>query len=312
MVTLTVTDTNGKTAPASHSVTVTAQALTADFTFSPTSPSINQQVTFTATVSGGTTPFSYAWNFGDGSTGTGNPATHSYITANTYTVTLTVTDGNGKTTTSTQPVTVSNVPRPLTVDFGPTNTLVGNTTFVSVISGGASPYTCLWTFGDGTAPQTGCSPSSSQVHNYIATGTFTATLTVTDSVGTTNSTSHVITVQVAPTVDAITFKSHPFFPAQEDFKYHVSNFSTIPVDVSVTLNIVDGNGLIVSSQTFTTTLAPGSQTKFDLFFTPQAKVSYTFTSNMTYQATLPVGAGTSQTTTVTGTGPTVTGTFSER
>jgi hypothetical protein len=82
--------------------------------------------------------------------------------------------------------------------------------------------------------------------------------------------------------------------------------------MSVTLNIVDGNGLIVSSQTFTTTLAPGAQTKFDLFFTPQAKVSYTFTSNMTYLATLPVGAGTSQTTTVTGTGPSITGTFSER
>jgi hypothetical protein len=82
--------------------------------------------------------------------------------------------------------------------------------------------------------------------------------------------------------------------------------------MTVTLNIVDGNGLIVSSQTQTITLAPGAQTKFDLFFTPLAKVSYTFSSDMTYVATLPVGAGTTQTTTVTGSGPTLTGTFSER
>jgi PKD repeat protein len=233
---------------------------------------------------------------------------HSYSSSANFTVTETVTDMNGQTATATHIVTVSKFVQPLTADFGPTSTLVGNTTFVGVISGGVSPHTCLWNFGDGSTPQYGCSPG----HVYIATGNFTVVLTVTDSAGSTASATHVVTVQVAPTVDAITFRAHPFFPSQEDFKYHVSNLSTIPLDMTVTLTITDGDGQVVSSQTQTITLGPVVQTKFDLLFTPTAKVTYTFTSNMTYQATIPVGAGTTLTTTVTGSGPAITGTFTEK
>ncbi|TMI47678.1 PKD domain-containing protein [Candidatus Bathyarchaeota archaeon] len=308
IVTLTVTDTNGKTATASHSVTVTPLTLTADFTFSPTSPRTNQQVTFTATVSGGTTPYSYSWNFGDGSTGTSNPATHTYTAPNTYTVTLTVTDGNGKTATASHMITVTTVTQQLTADFGPTNTLVGDTTFVAVISGGTSPYTCVWSFGDGSAPQTGCSP----VHTYIAAGSFTVTLTVTDSAASTATASHTVTVQAGPTVDIITFKSHPFFPAQEDFKIHFTNPSTISVNMTVTIDIFDSSGTVVQELTKTVTVGPGVQSKFDMLFTPTAKATYTFAASMTYQASLPVGAGTSQTTTVTGSNGSQSGTFAYR
>jgi PKD repeat protein len=49
---------------------------------------------------------SYLWDFGDGSTGTGKTATHTYSSAGTYAAKLTVQDAAGNTETSNVSVTV--------------------------------------------------------------------------------------------------------------------------------------------------------------------------------------------------------------
>ena len=50
---------------------------------------------------------SYSWDFGDGTTGTGLKATHTYESVGSYTVTLTVTGTDGSNATQTQKITVT-------------------------------------------------------------------------------------------------------------------------------------------------------------------------------------------------------------
>ena len=107
-VTLTVTDNGGATGSVTHSVTVTSpgQAPTAQFTSNCTFGSCAFDGTG-STGNGGATIKSYAWDFGDGSTGTGATPTHVYQADGTYSVTLTVTDSNARTAFITKSVTVT-------------------------------------------------------------------------------------------------------------------------------------------------------------------------------------------------------------
>ncbi len=57
-----------------------------------------QATNFRASVVGGVPTFSFAWSFGDGSTGNGANVTHAYVMGGQYEVRLTVTDDAGATT----------------------------------------------------------------------------------------------------------------------------------------------------------------------------------------------------------------------
>jgi PKD repeat protein len=125
-VTLTVTDSVGTTEVVPQQVVATAPAippLTADFTFTETSP---LNLDFAASASGGVEPYTFAWDFGDGTQGNGQFAQHAYAVGNTYTVTLTLTDSAGslpavvqKQVTATEPAAPSIVETtPILPDFG--------------------------------------------------------------------------------------------------------------------------------------------------------------------------------------------------
>src|SRR5437867_2478217 len=78
---------------------VFAAAPVVDFSASPSPAFPGTPVTFTATASGGTAPYSFSWNFDDTTSGTGNPATHSFNlpappAPHDFNVTLTVTDSS--------------------------------------------------------------------------------------------------------------------------------------------------------------------------------------------------------------------------
>ncbi len=113
--TLTVTDTSSpvKTATATVSITVSAvgSPLTASASAIPTSGQVPLTVNFTGTASGGTPPYSYSWNFGDGSaTSTAQNPSHTYNTAGTYTATLTAKDSSSPQKTASSSVSITASP----------------------------------------------------------------------------------------------------------------------------------------------------------------------------------------------------------
>lgn len=61
-----------------------------------------EEVRFISEVAGGFAPYSFQWDFGDGSSSTEADPAHSYGVVDSYTVTLTVTDDRGNTDTETR------------------------------------------------------------------------------------------------------------------------------------------------------------------------------------------------------------------
>ena len=72
------------------------------FTASTARVKEGEKVQFYSEIAGGFAPYSYEWDFGDGSTSTEEMPTHTYKTDGSYTVSLTVTDDRNNTETETR------------------------------------------------------------------------------------------------------------------------------------------------------------------------------------------------------------------
>ena len=219
-VTLTVTDDRGATGSTISRVVVTTGRPSASFVFSPSAPSVRAPVFFDASASratvAGRTLVSYDWVFGDGATGTGVMVEHRYEFASTYPVTLTVTDSVGEKATTTVSVTAGGTGGVPTASFtvSPSPTTIGTVTVVdataSTASNGATIASYTWNFGDSTGTSTcpaaaGCNGAIFS-HTYVAVGSYTITLTVTDSLGQTVTTTQSITVNdTTPPTASFTF-----------------------------------------------------------------------------------------------------------
>ncbi len=161
--------------------------------------------TFTASATGGTGIYSYAWNAGGGSANcASNIATCSVLFSNAgnYNVSVTVTDTSSppQTSTASVSVTISAVLQALMASIAPTSdtALIGvQRTFTVTASGGQSPYTYAWTT---LASQTICGATPSCTASYSIANTWPVQVTVRDAVGSvvTASANIIVTTPAQP------------------------------------------------------------------------------------------------------------------
>jgi len=199
-VSLVVTDNDGASDTAQTNATIDSALVppVADAN-GPYSGTVDDPVQFDGSGSSDAdgTIDSYAWDFGDGSTGTGVNPTHAYSTTGTFSVSLTVTDNDGLTSTDNTTATIGIGDLPPVADAnGPYTGTVG----VPVAfdgTGSTDPNgnidTYEWDFGDGNIG-TGATPS----HTYASAGIYTVTLTVTDTTALSDSDTTTATIDALP------------------------------------------------------------------------------------------------------------------
>lgn len=219
-----------------------------------------------------TTTLTYAWNFGDGTTGAGPTPLHSYTTAGTYTVTLTVTSTSGQSNTAqttativagppaTGTVPVVNAGGPYSATVGQPVTLTGSATDTS---GDTLSY--IWSFGDGQSAD-----GATVTHTYTTSGTFSPTLSVHNS---TNGAQASAVVTVAPSAAA----GAPVARAGGPYTASIN----LPVTLDGTQTTNPGNRILTYTWDFGDASAPGTS----------ATPSHTYTAQGTYTVSLTVSDG---------------------
>jgi PKD repeat protein len=224
-------------------------ATVARFTFSPTNPTINQDVSFngsSSTVSNGT----FAWDFGDGTTGTGVTTTHRYLRGGTFTITMTATNDARQSSTASRTITVSTALPPTAANFvfSPAIPAI-NQDVVFNVSGTPVPgapglpvprpgepagATYTWDFGDFTTGS-----GTSVTHRYTRGGTFVVTLRVTSEAGLTATTSRQLTVSTTLPAGSANFVFSPTDPHTGDSVFFNASSSTL-TDGTYTWDFGDG------------------------------------------------------------------------
>ncbi|MCI4364094.1 MAG: PKD domain-containing protein [Thermoplasmata archaeon] len=151
-------------------------------------------VSFTGSASGGATPLTLHWNFGDGSNSSVLSPSHAFVSPGLHLVTFTGTDLVGRAASASLAIEV-NAALSSSVLALPNPSAVGSSVgMVAQVSGGTAPYSYHWALGDTTSATT-----ASVTHAYSKPGNYTVTLNLTDALGGSVSSSATVTVKANAT-----------------------------------------------------------------------------------------------------------------
>ncbi len=202
LYTVTLTTTNGTDTDTETKVDyieVFAPA-TPNFTASNTQGCFPLPVDFTDLSTPGSSPIAtWVWDFGDGTISNIQNPSHIYPNSGTFNVTLLLTDANGCFTqlTINNYITVTgNFP---TVGFTADPLFscdVPQTVSFTNTSSGSGSLTYQWNFGDA-----GTSTATNPTHNYTSSGVYTVSLTATDPIGCSATSTQTNYITVVDSVD---------------------------------------------------------------------------------------------------------------
>ena len=196
------TDSNGYSQK-SNTITQTVNSdPTASISSSQNPTDTGNTISFNASVSDGTPKYSFSWSV-DGNTYKTKDINVSFSSTGTYAVDLTVTDAAGYSVTKSYSETVNSDPTVSTSSNVSSADTGYPIEFSSSPSGGVGPYSYSWVINGNQV-----STSQDFSHVFNSAGSYTATVTVTDSVGKTYSASVTVDVNSNPSV-SVTSSQNP-------------------------------------------------------------------------------------------------------
>jgi hypothetical protein len=213
---------------------------------------LGSATTLSATITGGSN-VTYAWNFGDGATGTGQVVTHIYPATGIYTAVVTATNPISTATATTTISVIAANQAPNAVDDTAT-TLEDVTITISVLDNDTDPDGDTPTVTAADMPANGTASTDGTTVTYTPTLNFNGedvfSYTVSDTGGLTDTAT--VTVTVAPVNDAPSFIKGSDQTVDEDagpqtLANWATNISAGPADESgqsLTFSLTnDNNGL---------------------------------------------------------------------
>ncbi len=176
----------------------------------------NDAVSFSATATSGNGDLNCSWNFGDGSVSSLKDVAHTYTSSGIFTAAFSAVDRDGDRAEAQVSINVVENTAPQVSISVPLNGIEVNegdkVSFAASVSGGNGALSYSWSFGDGAVAD---QPAAD--HVYAVSGSYTATLTVSDIDGDTASDTVQISVKRPVNV------AEPFFEEIENLFAGQSN-----------------------------------------------------------------------------------------